>query len=474
MAKQKIIFGEWLPDQPGVSGAVMDAYNCYPVTNGYAPLREAVDYSGSAGQNLLITFAGKFSGASTLFAAGATQIYKFDSSDTSLDALTTTGYTAVDSWDVTQFGSKMILANGADQLQAYDLGSSTYFEDLAAAAPAARFVTVVRDFVVAANVGGEENKVYWSDINDETDWTPGAASQSDSQVMPDGGDITGLAGGEYGLIFLERAIYRMTYSGSPYFFQFDAISRTLGCMSNGSIAQFSGITYFLSDDGFYACDGKSVKNIGLEKVNRWFFNNVSLSEIQTGMSATIDPVKKLVIWNFKNNFGKRFLLYYSIDLNKWSYGLTDVNYLAYGLTPSATLEQIDNYNNNLDSLDIPLDSRVWAGGQLIFVGVRDQKIVIFSGALQSAYITSGDIDIGRSMITLAKPIVDNGTASVAVASRKLLSESIEFGTTATPDSENRVPLRANGNYHRIKVSPTNANWETIIGCEIEIATQGAR
>ena len=64
MAKQKIIFGEWLPDQPGVTGAVMDAYNCYPISNGYGPLREAVDYSANAGQNLLVTFAGKFAGAS--------------------------------------------------------------------------------------------------------------------------------------------------------------------------------------------------------------------------------------------------------------------------------------------------------------------------------------------------------------------------------------------------------------------------
>jgi len=100
--------------------------------------------------------------------------------------------------------------------------------------------------------------------------------------------------------------------------------------------------------------------------------------------------------------------------------------------------------------------------------------VIFSGALQSAYITSGDIDIGRSIITLAKPIVDNGTASVAVASRKLLSDSIEFGTTATPDAENRVPLRANGNYHRIKVTPTGSNWKTIVGVDVDIVKQGNR
>jgi hypothetical protein len=474
MAKQKIIFGEWLPDQPGITGAVMDAVNCYPVTNGYAPLRDAADYSNNAGQNLLVSFAGKFAGASSLFAAGATQIYKFDSSNTNLTALTTTGYSAVDSWDITQFGSKMILANGVDQLQAYDLGSSTYFEDLAAAAPAAHFVTVVRDFVVAANVGGEENKVYWSDINDETDWTPGAASQSDTQLMPDGGDITGLAGGEYGLIFLERAIYRMTYSGSPYFFQFDAISRTLGCISNGSVAQFGGLTYFLSDDGFYVCDGKSVKNIGVEKINRWFFENCILAEIPTKMSSTIDPVRKLVIWNFTNSFGGRYLLYYSIDLNKWSYGNTDVVSLSYGLTPSATLEQLDDYSSNLDAFDIPLDSKVWAGGQLIFVGVRDQKIVIFSGPYKTAYVTSGDVDIGRSLITLAKPIIDNGTGTVAIASRVLLTDQVEFGTTSTPDADNRCGVRSNGNYHRVKVTPTSLNWKTLTGCEIDIATQGTR
>ena len=153
----EIKFGEWLPDQPGVTGAVTDAKNCYPVANGYAPFRSEADYSDDAAQALLITFAGKFGGAATLFAAGATQIYKFDSNDASLDAATTTGYTAVEGWDVTQFGAKIILANGQDKLQAWELNSSTNFGDLAAAAPTAKFVTVVKDFVVAAYVSGGEN-----------------------------------------------------------------------------------------------------------------------------------------------------------------------------------------------------------------------------------------------------------------------------------------------------------------------------
>jgi hypothetical protein len=469
----KIVFGEWLPDQPGVTGAVMEAVNCFPVTNGYAPLREAADYSDASGETLLVAFAGKYAGASSLFAASATSIYKFDSSDASLDALKTS-YSSVEAWDVTQFGSKLIMANGSNVLQTWDLGGSTTVSALSASAPTAKYVTVVRDFVVAANVGGEENKVYWSDINDETDWTPSTASQSDSQLIPDGGDVTGIAGGEYGLIFLERAVYRMSYSGSPYFFQFDAISRTLGCISNGSIAQFGGLTYFLSDDGFYVCDGQTVKNIGLEKVNRWFFENAIPDQLINAVSSTVDPVRKLVIWNFKNTFGGRYLLIYSIDLNKWSYGTTDIYNLSYGYTPSATLEQVDNYNTSIDALDIPLDSRLWAGGQLLAMGVREQKIVVISGAIKSAYVVSGDIDIGRSIVTLAKPIVDNGSATVAVASRDLLNETIEFGTAVSADAENRCSLRSNGDYHRIKVTPTGSNWKTLVGVDVEIVKQGNR
>jgi hypothetical protein len=469
----KIVFGEWLPDQPGVTGAVMEAVNCFPVTNGYAPLREAADYSDASGETLLVAFAGKYAGSSSLFAASATSIYKFDSSDASLDALKTS-YSSVEAWDVTQFGSKLIMANGSNVLQTWDLGGSTTVSDLSASAPTAKYVTVVRDFVVAANVGGEENKVYWSDINDETDWTPSTASQSDSQLIPDGGDVTGIAGGEYGLIFLERAVYRMSYSGSPYFFQFDAISRTLGCISNGSIAQFGGLTYFLSDDGFYVCDGQTVKNIGLEKVNRWFFENAIPDQLINAVSSTVDPVRKLVIWNFKNTFGGRYLLIYSIDLNKWSYGTTDIYNLSYGYTPSATLEQVDNYNTSIDALDIPLDSRLWAGGQLLAMGVREQKIVVISGAIKSAYVVSGDIDIGRSVVTLAKPIVDNGSATVAVASRDLLNETIEFGTAVSADAENRCSLRSNGDYHRIKVTPTGSNWKTLVGVDVEIVKQGNR
>ena len=545
MATTRINFGEWTPDQPGIAGGVTDAKNCYPVMNGYAPIRDVADYSANAGQSLLLAFAGKYAGTNSLFAAGATQIFKFDSSDTTLDPLTTTGYTAVSSWDVTQFGSKMIVANGLDKLQSFDLSGGAYFYGLDDAqftgaisgttltvssmaygsvvvgqtisgtgvtggttitaygtgvggtgtytvsssqtvssttitatgnAPPARFVTVVRDFVVAANVSGGESTVYWSDINNELNWVPSFSSQSDSQYLPDGGNITGLAGGEYGLVFLERAIYRMTYSGSPFFFQFDAISRTLGCISAGSITQFGGITYFLADDGFYLCDGQNVQPIGLEKVNRWFFDTAVLTDIANTMSATIDPIKGLAVWCFPNKEGGSLLLIYNIQLKRWAYASTDATSISYILTPSATLEQVDNYDNNLDTLDIPLDSSVWAGGLLEFAGVRAQKIIVFDGTVMSATVSTGDIDAGPSMVTMARPYVDGSTGSVAIATRQALSAPPQYTSYSAANSDGRCPLRSNGRFHRISVQTTagDTGWDTIVGVDVEIQKSGAR
>jgi hypothetical protein len=165
---------------------------------------------------------------------------------------------------------------------------------------------------------------------------------------------------------------------------------------------------------------------------------------------------------------------FSIDLNKWSYADTTAKSISYILTPSATLEQVDNYNSNLDELEISLDSRVFAGGQLLLAGVVGARIVTFSGQPKTATITTGDIDVGRSTVILAKPIVDNGSGSIAVSSRDNLAEVVEFGSDVAPDAENRVSLRSNGEYHRLRLTPSGSSWETAVGLEFDVVKQGNR
>ena len=514
-----------------------------------------------------------------------------------------TAYTGIYRWQFLQFGNYALATNGSNKVQYYDINASSYFGDLATTAPVAKYITVVRDFVVCANIGAGTypSRVQWSDINDPTDWTPGAASQSDFQELPDGGDITGITGGEFGIVFLEKAIVRMSYIGSPLFFQFDTISRNVGCVEGGSIAQYGGVTYFLSDDGFYSCNGQQITGIGSEKVDRYFYANANIGNIDS-ISAAVDPERNLVIWNYTNVSGSRSLLIYNFQTQKWCEADTDVYYLSTLATTGTTLDGIDTAYNvtagsfvatkqytirslgtktgtysrtgttvtvtitahgfsngnvlaidftsgtaldgnytitvtdantftlttvasgstsgnveastsftnigavantigvlftatgvgsgtgvaidmaastaalkTIDTLTTTLDDRLYAGGKFLFGGVRDTKIITFTGDNATATITTNDLEYGyNSVLTLIRPSVDNGSASVSVASRRMLNDTITYGTAVTASEEDRCAVRSAGRYHRISLTPTGANWSSAIGMDIDYSEQGTR
>lgn len=555
MAISRITFGEWTPDQPGITNGLQRAENVFSKAVGYGAIQTAVDYSGSASENLNNVVAGRKSDGTTLvFAGGATKLFKLDTTDLSLDSvvkasktisnvvrtsnvvtITTSvahGYSVGDSvtvaatsttgvngtftitvvtsttfsyaqtgtdivstadtgtvtfayttptnqrWRFTQFGNVIVAANGGNRLQGFNLNTSSTFQDLAADAPQSRYVTVVRDFVVSGYVNSSTvypNRVQWSALGDESSWANSATTQADFQDIPDGGSVVGVTGGEFGLVLMDRSIHRMSYIGSPLVFQFDNISRNLGCYEANSIIQYSGTTFFLSDDGFYACDGQQVLPIGNEKVNRYFFNDVDEGALHL-MSAAVDPYRKLIIWSYASNSSATpdKLLIYNFQTNRWTSGTVSTDWIATSSTPSVALEGLDTFGN-VDTIDTSFDSRIWLGGKMQFAGLDGAKIVTFSGANATAYIETGDIEVpgATSAITIAKPIVDNGSGSVALISRRLLTESTVFGSQSAADAENRVSIRGVGRYHRLQLTPTGS-WTNTVGMDIDLSPLGTR
>ena len=479
---QRIAFGEWMPDQPGISGALMDAKNVVSQAIGYGPLPTAATFSAAASESLTTLVAGKTpANATKLFAAGSTKIYDVSGVGALTNVSKSGGYTPNannDRFRFTQFGNVIIGTNNSDPVQAYTLGTSTLFADLAAAAPVCKYLTVVRDFVVAAFTTETSvvypSRVRWSDLNDETNWTSGSTSQADYQDIPDGGQIVGIRGGEFGLVFMEKAIHRMTYVGTPFIFQFDNISRGKGCIAAGSIAQVQGVSFFLSDDGFYMCDGQNVTPIGAEKVDRYFFQDADENAFDS-MSSAVDPVRKLVIWNYKNTFAQRKLIIYNFKTQKWTYGDAGADYISDASTSATTLENLDSISSSIDALTVSLDSILYMGGKYFLGGTNGAYVVTYNGAPATGQLITGDINLGgRSVVTLARPQIDGGSADVSVASRTLLSDSINFVTAVSADSENRVSLRSNGYYHRLKVTPTGSNWKTAVALDVDVVPQGVR
>jgi hypothetical protein len=475
MAISKVTFTEWLPDQPGVVGALTNAQNVFPKAVGYGAFPEEEDYSLAADETLNSVTAGiDSSGNTKVIAGGSTKLFLLDSSDLSLDNVSGTTYNSTTRWKFTQFGDYLIAANGQDALQYAELSSTISFQDLNASAPTARLVTVVRDFVVAGNTNTAGNQVIWSGLNNPNTWANTAITQSDNQIIPDGGEVRGITGGEFGLILLEKSIVRMSYVGSPIIFQFDNIARNLGCYESNSVAQWQGVTYWLADDGFYACNGESIEAIGAEKVNRFFFDTLQESVIEN-MSAAVDPFRALIIWGYPTIDNNYRLLTYHISTKRWAYVDTDVDGISEMATPGITLEGLDAFSASLDALETSLDSRQWQGGKLLVAGVEGNKIITFTGPSKAGLITSADLETGTnmSMVTLVKPIVDNGSASVAVDSRFNLAEAVAFGSATAADSENRVGFRSLGRYHRVQVIPSG-NWTTAIGFEVDIQQAGGR
>jgi len=557
MAISRVTFGEWTPDQPGITNGLQRADNVFAKAIGYGAINAAEDYSAAASENLNNVVAARTTatGVTVVFAGGATKLFKLDTSDLSLDNVskasrtittvarttnvvtittsaahgysigdsvtvaavtntdingtftitgvpTTTTFTYTDAgtnitsgadtgtvtfqyvtpdnqrWRFTQFGNVLVAANGGNRLQGYNVNSSTNFSDLAADAPQSRYVTVVRDFVVSGYVNDatiRPNRVQWSALGDESSWTNSATTQADFQDIPDGGAIVGLTGGEFGLVFMDRSIHRMSYVGSPLVFQFDNISRNQGCYEANSIIQYGGTSFFLSDNGFYACDGQQIIPIGNEKVNRFFFDNVDEGLLPL-MSSAVDPARKLVIWAYASLSSATVdkLLIYNYEIGKWTSGTTTASRIATSSTPSFTLEGLDVFGN-LETIESSFDSRVWLGGKMQFAGVKDTKIVTFSGANNTAYIETGDIEVPgtTSAITMAKPIVDNGSGNVALVSRRLLNEQVVFGSQTAADAENRVSIRGVGRYHRLQLTPTGL-WKTAVGMDIDLNGLGTR
>jgi hypothetical protein len=197
------------------------------------------------------------------------------------------------------------------------------------------------------------------------------------------------------------------------------------------------------------------------------------------MSVAVDPFRSLVVWAYpaRGQGGKvNKLLVYNFETKKWSSGTTDVDRVATSSTPAITLEGLDLFSTSIDALETTLDSRQWIGGKLMFAGVRDTKIVTFTGVNSTATIQTGDLSAEnrKTAVTLVQPIVDNGSASVAISSRNLLTEQVIFGTATNADSENRVSIRSMGRYHQLEFTPLGDNWQTAIGADVELVPMGGR
>lgn len=461
-------FGSWAPDLPpyGHDGLVI-ARNVYAGPLGYEPFR---GWSAVTSDPTTDTWLGggafEESDGTIHLLAGTTGGVELYSGGTWSSVLAA-AYTA--RWHFVQWADTVIgVSDGTIKPVAYNMAAGTC-ATLGGTPPEASMIAIVKEQVFLSGKTSAQSTVYWSANNSSTGWTAGT-NQSGSQIIPDGGPITGLAGGEYALVFQQSAISIFEYVGTPLIYTRRKVSDAIGALTHGGIVQAGTLVFFLSNRGFYLFDNGELRPIGKDRVDRTFFAQYTVQEIQASLRAAIEPNLNLVIWSMP---GKLWI--YNWGAERWS-EVTDTNIVGVttGRTGYLTLDQIEAIYTGTDDTPGGVDDPIWQGGDPMLLVVHTDKYHYAFGAttylaatLQAAKMEPNP---GLDTHTINTRIVGNvaSGATITLDCGAMLSSTPTSFVTTDLRTNGEYPILARGRYIQPKIALTTAAaWEYIQGIDIE-------
>ena len=486
VAPQPIIpFATWAPDRaPFGSQAAINATNVIPTADGFRPLPDLVTQSSAlTGRAQGATAAQALSGEVYVYAADANKLYQIDVSETLTNVTGDYEEAAADAQiEWAQFGNTVLATHYDTPLQGATIGSGNFSDHITSSdKPQARHMAIIRDQVVLGDTqddtdGQQPSRIWWSGLSDSSDFTPAATTLCDFQNIPDAGKVMKIVGGaEYGLVFMEHQIIRMSFVGSPLAYQLDTIDRRRGTPLSGSVIGHGRLVFYWSEEGAFVTDGTSSTPIGHGIVDRFFWDNFNLAN-QSRLFSAIDPVNKVVAWSFPGEGTSTAgepnrIFFYNWADNKWSEGEVTTQLIFTGINAGLTLSELDDVSSSLGGLPFPLGSRAYQGGDKILAAFNGSNVYCqFTGSNLAATIDTGEFQPfrgQRSQVVSVRPFIDGGTITAAVASRVKVQDSVSFGSAASLNTSGLCPLLSEGRHHRVRCSvAAGGSWTHAQGVEI--------
>lgn len=398
----------------------------------------------------------------------------------------TATYSALSSdsqWQFAQTGNLVWATQKNVPLQVYDLSSSTAFANGAGSPPQAAYISVVGRFLVLSGLLSQPYRIQWSGLNSfnaSDSWTSGVAS-SDYQDFPDGGIVRGVAGGEFGTVFQDQAIRRMSYiPGSSIVFQIERIAQDQGIFAPYSIVRAGSLVFFHSAQGFFKiAPGGFPEPIGREKFDRSFFDDLDKTDLKL-FAGVSDPRSTRVFWSYKSTSGATGLydkiLGYDYVLDR-PFQITMTGEYLLGMSqPGITLESLDSISSSIDALGASLDSFAVSTQPLIAQFSSSHKMGFFSGSNLEATLETAEqgTDGRRIMVKGFRPITDATTFYGSCSYRETQQDTVTQTVEIVRQSRTgRCDMRRSTRYSRFKVRiPASTTWTFAAGVEPDISQEG--
>jgi hypothetical protein len=480
-----IPFGEWRPDLTDFQAETTRlATNAVPRADGYGPIKSYQDYTHALPDVCRGSFLAISPTDVVLYAGTATNLYRLDNTTLIWVPVSRTGAVydplpVEDNWTFCQYNDRVIACQQNVEPQVALL-TDAHFANLAGNPPKAKYCTIVQSQLVLSGLLNFPQRIQWSAKDDITSWVL-ALNGADIQDFPDGGNVQGVAGGEFGVVFQTAAIRRMTFlPGSDLIFQFDRIAEGEGLKAPYSVVSAGSRIFYLGTAGFMMiASGAPPVNISKERFQRFFEFDWDPGEMRL-MQGANQPNSSRVWFFYKSVQGisglfNRAIVYdWVLDRPAYVDGIQG-EFAGLMSQPGVTLDGLDLIGfTDIDAMQISLDAFQGAPGALLGLFGPTHKLGFLTGPNMLATVATPEQAFDRRyFISQVRPCTDSQDVRSRITYRSRIEDDPVTGAQSSLNRAGFCPHRIDTRMARFTtVIPAGADWSFNVGVEPLLVNTG--
>jgi hypothetical protein len=158
-------------------------------------------------------------------------------------------------WSLDNWGEYLVACYGED-IYEWQLDTGTPAAVIANSPTAEAILATEQRSLMAIGSDGDPRAVDWSDLEDNTDWTPTATNQAGGRRLQTSGALKcgrRIRGGQ--LIFSDTDVHLSTYVGLPIVYSFERLATDCGVISKNSPVCVDDRAWWMGTGGFWTYDG---------------------------------------------------------------------------------------------------------------------------------------------------------------------------------------------------------------------------
>ena len=269
------------------------------------------------GTPVILTNAGYPSALPTGLVVGTTYYVK-NSSGTTFNLAATSGGAAINT-SGSQSGSHYIMPNAIPVTSMTGATSVPIIQNYLFVSDVSRFVFAFGTNDIGSTVQ-DPMLIRWSDQESVTDWYPSATNQAGSVRLSHGSEIiTAIQTRQEIVVWTDSTVYSLQYLGPPYVWGVQLLGDNISILGQNSVAQASGVVYWMGTDKFYSYDGR-INTLDCD-LRKYVYQDINLNQNQQCFASTNEGFNEAWFFYCSANATTidRYVVYNYLE-KTWYYG----------------------------------------------------------------------------------------------------------------------------------------------------------